>query len=257
MKIKHIITTAALAIAAIAAPVAHAAFSYVSGDLFLGFRQIGNNTSDFLVNIGNGQTYRQANDPLSPITLTLSNLSSTLDTIFNTTSGGWATNSNVRWGIFGTTQNDASGPDATARTLYVSEPVGSAAPLNGSSAAQNVPASNMIAVKNYYQSLTESAVVNGSVGTPANANSFTTRTSGTPFAFSNISPVIAPITTNLELFRLPTNVNGPTTDEGTFSISGNTLTFTPVPEPSTYAFMFLGTVGFAYIAVRYFRKVNA
>lgn len=253
-----------LALAAIAAPVAHAAFSYSSGNLYLGFRQVGNSTSDFAVSIGAAGTYR---DALAPVTLTIGGLSSQLDSIFNTTGGAWKLDSNVKWGIFGTTSNTANNGDPI-RVLYITEPIGQSQPIQQNT--QTGFAGNMINTINYYSNgaasgttsgLSESAfVTNGAVGNPVNANSVTTRLfTGVPFGTNNLSQGYDSVTNNLEFYRVPQGSTQTTVaDKGSFNISGDTLTFTPtaVPEPSAYAFLFLGTVGMAYIGFNYFRKTE-
>lgn len=232
---QNILKTSALtafAVAALVAPSAHAALSYNSGDIFLGFHQAGNTTTDYVIDLGSGSTFR---DSTSQVTLSLSGLSADLTSAFGSLS-------NISWGIVGTTQNTAANGDPI-RLLYSSEPTGSSAPTASSS--QSGPATQIIGFKNYWISLTGSqgTVSNSAFEDAGNTQSWTTKI-GTTFGTGAIAPIEAPLTSSLDLFRIPQTTTGqPVTNEGTFSFNpGNsTVTFTSsslaaVPEPSTFLF---------------------
>ncbi len=248
-----------------------AALSYNLGDIYLGFRQIGNTTADFAVNLGPATQFR---DALAPITLTLTNLNSVLSNV-NVFGANWATDANIRWGLVGTNQNnqDINGDPVTndpTRTLYTTKATGGAAPTSGSLSAQAVPANNIVALFNYYSNnngpggngvgtLTESAVNNGSVGSPGNANSVSTRYAAS-FSFSNISPVEAQFTTSngLDLYLIAPSTTASKEGNFVFNPANNQLTFTPtsVPEPSSIVLAGLALGGFGLL-LRKRSKISA
>ena len=96
-------------------PLAHATAttSYTAGDLFLGFRQAGNN-SDYLVNIGQASLYTGA---ASTITLSKGNIAADLSTVFG---GGWDSDNTICWSVSGTTHISTVGNDPP-RTIYASK----------------------------------------------------------------------------------------------------------------------------------------
>ena len=225
------------ALAAVAAtlltPAANAALTYSTDDLFLGFRQSGNTTTDYVINVGQASAFR---DATSTFTLSLPGLATDLS---NTFGANWA--STVTWGVVGTTQNTATtAPDNLTRLLYSSEPVGT---TPTASSSQSGPANSIIAMKNYWQSLTatQGTVPNSAIGDPNNAGSWTARVStsfGSPGVLNTIESAV---NSNLDLFRIPQTTSGqPATNEGFFSLNtgAGTVSFnvTPVPEPSTLLF---------------------
>jgi MYXO-CTERM domain-containing protein len=247
MTIRNITKTTLLAIVttAITASAGNAALSFTNDDLFLAFRQDGNNVKDYVIDIGQASIYR---DATSNITLNLSGLAADLGTAF----GGNL--SNVSWGVVGGTQNTAgTAPDNLTRLLYVSEPTG-AVPTALSS--QSGAATNIVNLKNYFLTLTASqgTVSNSAFGDPTQPNSWSTRISNA-FGFSNLSPIEGPLGSSLDLFRVPQTTSGqPVTNEGAFSFNSGTSTVTfsvpggasPVPEPSTALFgaLSLGAMAF-------------
>jgi|GEM_PF-3615753 len=255
---KHILKLALLALAGLAftTPNAKAALTYVPGDLYLNFRQVGNTTADFSLNIGNASFFR---DATLPQTLTFTNLDSLLQTTFGL---NWRTDSNVLWGVVGTNQNVLN--TDPIRTLYVgkpavsSDPFDSIPPPNGPNA---VSANNIVSMLSYYtgNQNSESIVLGGVVGSPGNANSWTTRVAN---SLSNAPlGILETEVTNaigLDLFRTPTTASGqPVTFEGRFNLgAGDTITFSPtvVPEPSTYALLAIG--GVALFGLRRLRSTQ-
>ncbi len=168
MKFQKIFALSLSTLTLFTATFAHATRTYSSGNVYLGFSQTGNTTSDFAVNVGAAGTFR---DALTPVTLTLTNLTTTLNSIFGT---GWATNAalNVQWTLFGTTQNAAANGDPI-RVLYSTKPTGDSAPLQ--QGTQTGTATNMLNAVDYYSNglalgtisnTTESSVNNGTIGAP-------------------------------------------------------------------------------------------
>ena len=229
--LKHAALTALAA--ALLAPAANAALSYSTDDLFLGFRQPANATTDYLINIGQASTFR---DATSTLTLSLPGLAGDLTTAFG---ANWA--STVTWGVVGTTQNTAAAaPDNLTRLLYSSEPVGT---TPTASSSQSGPANSIISMKSYWQGLTASqgTVANSAFEDPNNAGSWTARVStsfGSPGVLNTIESAV---NSNLDLFRIPQTTSlQPVTNEGFFSLDtgAGTVSFndSAVPEPSTLLF---------------------
>ncbi len=236
MKLTHLKMTALAGLAAVALTAPSAmALTYNADDLFLGFRQDGNTNQDFIVNLGQASTFR---DATVPFTLTLTNLNSQLTTLFGST---WKTDGTVLWALVGTPGSQPVGSDP-GDILYSSRPADSAnyltTPVPSTGSNQAGPSNNILSMKNYYLLPTtpDGTVANSEIGNPANSNSWSTRAS-TDFGSGNIGPIEN--YTNglgLDLFRVPEGSPSTTlaTNEGRLTLgSGDNVTFSPVPEPST------------------------
>lgn len=228
---------AAIALAGIAlfAPSMQAALTYASNDLFLGFRQSGNTTKEYAINIGQASVFRDATSSFT-LSLNVTSFAADMQSAFGL---NWRTAGDVYWGVIGTTQNTAAGSDPI-RLLYASLPTASTAPAASSS--QSGPANNIITFKNAWQTAgVEGSVANSAIMDPGNANSWTNSVGNAagPFGTGALTPLEALIGTQLDLFRMPqTTTLQPVTNEGTFSLNttSNLITFAPpVPEPSTTA----------------------
>ena len=225
----------ALASVVVAAPSAMAVLSYASDDLFIGFHQTGNTAKEYIINIGQASTYR---DATTPITLSLNAVSFAAD-MQAAFGAGWRTSGDVFWGVAGTTQNTAQGSDPI-RLLYASEPTGGTAPAASSS--QSGPSGAIISFKNNWQtngiagSVSNSATLDPTISTPPSWTNSVGNAAG-PFGTGALNPLEALLATHLDLFRMPQTTTGQSvTNEGTFAINfgANTISFVPqVPEPSS------------------------
>jgi hypothetical protein len=220
---------ATLVVAAFSAPSARAALTYTTDDLFLAFRQAGNNTTDYVVNIGQASIYR---DATSSIPLNLTGLSADLTTAFGSLTG-------LSWGVVGTTQNDNSrpAPDNLIRLIYTSEPIGSSPTASN---AQSGPSNNINTFKNFWLTGTEGTVVNSAFESASDANSWNTRVAASFGSPAVLNTIEDSLTNNIDLFRVPQTSSGQVvTNEGYFSFNAGAVTFVPLvpaPEPSTAFF---------------------
>jgi hypothetical protein len=224
----------ALTTFALALPSAQAALNYSPDDLFLGFRQTGNTTRDYVINIGQASAFRDASTPFT-LSLNLVAFNNEMTAAFG---ASWKTSGDISWGVVGTTQNTATGSDPI-RLLYISEPLGT---TPTASSSQSGPANAIIAFKNNWQTTgTETSISNSATEDPTQPSSWAGSISAAPpFGSNSLSPIEDTLGNGLELFRIPQTTTGqPVTDEGRFNINLTTgaITFTPqaVPEPTTTA----------------------
>ncbi len=242
MKKQCLLKTALLALAGIgllASPVRAAALSYNAGDLFIGFYSAAGDSQDYLINIGQASTFR---DAAGNVTINLGTYGTDLATAFGS---DWKSSQDIKWFVFGTTYNQAVGSDP-AYTLYAGRQrtdvdVQATAWNLGSSNAQGLKASRMNQTAAAYASGTSTATTtNGYLQTITDANSYASynASGGTQVfgAYDNGPANFASGTANsvLDLFRMQTGKSSlPGTYEGTFTINdAGTISFTAVPEPS-------------------------
>ena len=256
---KNILTTGILALASLALVTTSAqAAPYVDGDLFLGFRATGGvgNTNAYLINIGNFAQYRDATT--AGFALALGNIKADLDATFT----GWATRSDVRWGVFGTAQlwDDA----VTAHVLYGTKPeatigVTPTAWARRSEFNQSVTSGKVVNLSLQYQ--IDSNTVNSPVGVIENTSESNDWTEFMPggsqstasTAFAIYSPTIegnfgaGTAGTRLDLFQLLPG-SGAGSYKGYFSIvdtpGGTTVSYKGtniVPEPTSALLLGMGT----------------
>lgn len=219
---------------------------YNPGDLFIGFRQAGNNT-DYLVNIGSASGFTGAS---GPITLSIGDIATDLSSVFG---NNWATDATLSWGIFGGSSLAGAGSDP-ARTLYASRenPDGGTATAWNTAASQGTTDGKIQSVGTAYagkESTVNSSVglIQTNIGTSANNAYGSYQPGGVNagpgnLAFGYFNPSIEGndadgITdASLALFRLQQGPSSPGSLVGSFSIGGDgTVTFSPVPEPSAMA----------------------
>ena len=250
---------AALAACVITAPSAKAAgFAYANGDLLVGFRQTGNNTSDYVIDLTKLSASWGVNtlrDATGTVTL---NLGASLGTDFATAFGS-ATPSNVTWGLLGSEGSGSANGDPF-RTYYLSEPTGGTTPA--STSAQSTQINNIGGIAGQYGPGVSGAVSSGSIlsdatnGLTSYTNSWTLRLNGN-LGNAQLNPIETGLASTLDLWKLPQG-SSTQSDIGTVSFNNatDTLTFNPtpaVPEPATALF---GCVGLAVLAVGRRRKAR-
>jgi hypothetical protein len=244
---------------------AHAALvSYAPGDLLMGIRAtagLGVGTT-YVVNLGQVSTYRDAVgvDPFNPMTVNTGNIGADLTTIFG---AGWASRTDLNWGIAGTSSNTATVGGDPVATLYLSRTQSSPntpglAPLVESETIRIGISTRIMGAGDTFDSYQQSpnslvAAMQGS-GDPNSWRSYmatggvaANTPGGTDFG-SGLNIEANPSRT-LSLFRF--DDGEPASYEGFFSISsGGAVTF--VPEPAS---ALLGGIGTLLLALR--RRRNA
>ena len=231
-------------------------FTYANGRPLVGFRQTGNNTSDFVIDvsqINSNWTVYNLRDATGTVTL---NLGANLGTDF-TTAFGSATPSNVTWGLAGSEGAGSSNGDPF-RTYYLSEPTGGTIPVSTTAHSTQINAIGGIAGQ--YRSLTTGALAHGTIltdgtnGLSAYANSWSTRLTGN-LDNAQLNPIETSLSGTLDLWRLPQGSNTQI-DIGTVSFNSatDTLTFNPTPAVPEAATALFGCVLLAVVAVNRRRK---
>lgn len=263
---KRKITSAVLALAGavLLTQQAQAQNTYTTGDLLLGFSEAGA-TNDYLVDIGAASTYIDA-APGSSFVVSDGNIA--LDLSSNSLFGsGWATNSNVLWGIAGGTDNISGTFGLLAKTVFLSKAEGTpgvpnASPLIEKSSGTEGPWDNVVngTLGVGFNGSTQTA--NSTVATiqlASNGNSWATTSANAFGSGYNIDSNLTPTGSVLDLYELQphSGTTTPGTFLGDFSLSsGGVLTFqaagtAAIPEPSSWA---LGVVGFMVMLTLLRRK---
>jgi len=216
--------------------------AYAAGDLFIGFRQAGNN-SDYLVNIGQASLYTGAT---STRTLTIGNIAADLSVALDS---GWATDSNVSWGVVGTNHlTVTNGGNDPSPTLYASKiSTGTGTTPWTCAFSLSTADSKITGMAAAYRGKTPT--INSSVGLIQNNISTSSNNAYASYqpdgvnvgagnlSFGYFNPTIeassnSGITaTTLNLYRVPEGSADPGTLVGSFTISADgSVTFTPAPS---------------------------
>lgn len=200
---------------------------YTSGDLMMGFEN--GSTKSVVIDLGPVELFRTGMPAIN-----LANLNAALVSAFGGTPG---TNNN----IFATLWAHLN-PGDPSNTLYASQPHSNAL----SSSQQSSRGSNMTSVEGTYNNLfaaqnTKAITMDSSTDGPNTYRAF----AGNGVAFQNYITEKQFNLNNFALDRLtPSSGAGQTLGTLLFSFDGSgnltNATFAPVPEPSTYALMFLG-----------------
>lgn len=267
--------TMILAVAGLIFAAQHArAQNAVTGDLLMGFNQTGS-PNDYVIDLGPASQFLNKSAGTTFTVSNLQGLATDLSTVaFNSS---WASNSQtnlVQWGIVGYTAT--AGPDTFAGvaddSLFVtvgeSTPgtLASTVPQEKSSTNQNgvITASNGLAnlVNNINNTDSQSTNVTNTtaveqssgeshswaLGNPQ-TNAFT---SGLNIEQPDSGSFRGPTNSELDLYLLqPGSGNG--TYEGSFTLDGSgdvTFSVLAVPEPSTYAMLFMGAGIFVFLTHR-------
>jgi hypothetical protein len=238
----------------------HAQVASGMNDLVLGFKST-SETTNLMINLGSFAQFDSAGGTEAK-SWSL-DISSLLTTAYGS---DWNTQAGLNWGIAGTqgaqdaekTSYVSSQWAATEGTLGVKNSTawGAINSMGSGNAAANIgKAYNGMTLASAAATIASNAVI---IET-SNANSWSSATTSTGAAFSIYNPQtrFQNQTTNLaagetfsasDLYKMDYGVAGQF--EGTFSLDQNgTLSFTAIPEPSTYA-MILGAFTLGFIAIR-------
>ncbi len=269
-----ILTVAALLLAGMSAPV----FAQSNGDLILGFTASSGTgaATDIEVDLGAASNYAAA---LTPGTYNLTNLNSDLTSTY----GSWASDSNLSFAIFGSEAfgaGNSSGPSKSLWASYSPYTAGTPGYVTGPAAGNSSANSNIVGI---YGGFTNGTSLSDITGTTASLGSNTVTFTGTSIGTSTQGSMtnlgagtnfsMPSTVTNLfsttptgseELFYLKGNLAAGTTSADIQGVNGLTsyftvnsngaLTFTVVPEPSTYAAL-IGIAALGYALLRRRREI--
>ena len=241
---------------------AGAVLTQADGDIFIGFRDTTSKNA-YLINLG---SYTQFTGLAPGGTLTFGTLNADLTTQFG---GSWDATSTTFWGAFGSYQPGGTSIYVSrARTLASpNTPATAWTPITNSSGDRGIVDTAISAVRGgFVNNLTTTAATVANSGFQSGATG-----TGKYYPAVNASPDFSSVGTwtsiegsfatapkALDLFVLNnTGANGSTTRLGAFTIDGSAgvnrgvVTFTAVPEPSTYMLMALaGTIFMVFIRRR-------
>jgi len=227
---------------------------YNPGDLLVGFRDITGSKS-VVVNLGSAASFRDHSAGFTaPATLSLGDINTDLAATFG---NGWASNSNMRWGIVGSPSNTATVASDAANTVYASKAetttgtVGSGFLLSNTN--RGIASTTMMGLEastngfNTYQaSANNTRLVIQDNADAADWASFqpggNNSTASTGFKVIN-GGIEGSITQTLDLFR--TSAANSTSYVASFSLSGGSVSV--VPEPSS---LLISGLGLGALAIR-------
>ncbi|MFA7344639.1 MAG: PEP-CTERM sorting domain-containing protein [Terrimicrobiaceae bacterium] len=236
-------------------PPARAVLTAVDGDVLLGFRETVSPQNAFVVNLGQ---YTQFTNAAPGATLTFGSLSTFGVDLEATFGAGWNTRSDLYWGVFGNYSGNLVSIYASRARTVAGTPA--TAWGNPSQTVRNNTSGGIDTVKvGFVNTLltTESGnttnagfqIGTGSGRYYAGVNTSPDFSTSSPFNGAGIEGAFSG-TKVLDLFALSSS---PTVRLGTFTINETSgqVTFTAVPEPSTYMlFAFAGAVFMAFIRRR-------
>ena len=244
-------------------PPARAVLTAGDGDVLLGFRSTTAPQNAFVVNLGQ---YTQFTAAAPGSTLTFGSLSSFGADLTAQFGSGWSTDSTVYWGVIGNYSGSgvslyASRARTNANTVATAWGSPSAASRNNTSGGINTIKNGFINASYTTESTNTVAGQNNVVAAGLQTGTGTPRwyygvnlnpdfSSSSLYSGSGIEGVIGGGTQVLDFFA---QSSGATVSLGKFTINDTTgaVTFTAVPEPSTYMLLALsGTVFMVFIRRR-------
>jgi len=256
MNTKNIVLSLVAAVGLLATASAQVTITGDYNDLFLGFRKDGSN--DVVVDLGSlslftaagtGSYYSPGN-AVSISRLSTADLSAVYTSNWNSTNA-------ASWGVVGATVDGLNTTSAPNNALWVSS--GNASFTPRSSDDQYSAAANILGMASGVINATSTANSNFTAIMASTDNGYTYNITATTGALWNVftsanklENTTAGIST-MELFQLnPGAAHG--IDLGTLTLSSSGLTFTAIPEPSTYA-MILGVFALGFVMLR--RRAHA
>jgi hypothetical protein len=247
MKKLKIITSAMAALVLFGVAAQAQTYTYQTGDLLAAFRS-SSGANDVIVDLGSAASFEAGtgfSQDLSPV----------LNNAFGTTSG-------LYWSVFGYVGSNGS-PLGARNTLFVTDPrsnvsIANNPPDSSTSSGQGQVVGEIRAIADGASSGSAVIFANQIVELDKTLN-----VGGDPVSYTvgvgslgDFNGTWAPSVENMttggttvsDLFQQTPGLGNSGTDLGTFSMNGGTLTFSPVPEPSTW--MMLGSGTLALLALR-------
>ncbi len=265
MKLKKFLTLTALVLTGVGWGIkpASAALVYTPGDVLVGFYATGGAgaSSSYVINLGSINTYLNATGPVD--LSYLGNIGADLSTIYG---ANWATREDLYWGLAAgtgtnTTNSVAFGSHARAEEGVVSDgwnPIGAGQTRSnirtaidslGGTYVNSTPSANSPNYAGTQSSSVDAGFVDQVTGYGGNAFNSNSGWNSDEFlaGFGNGTDGAV-----LDLFRVGNNANN-TYYVGTFGINGSGgLSYSVVPEPSTYALLTI--VGVAFLILHRRRR---
>ena len=227
------------------APPARAVLTVNDGDVLLGFRETASPQNAFVINLGQ---YTQFTNAAPGATLTFGSLSTYGADLTATFGAGWSSRSDLYWGVIGNYSGAGVSIYASkARTVDASTP---AVPVWSLSASQRT--NTQAAVNTVKNNFINTGVTTESSNT-ANAGFQTGTTAGKYYAavnpatdFTTLSGGIEGSFSGTKVLDLFTLSSSPNLRLGALTINDTSgaVTFSAVPEPSTYMLFALSGVVF-------------
>jgi hypothetical protein len=236
-------------VAAFAAVAVSAQAQASSGDLILGFKQSTGtgNASSLEIDLGNTFATTTA---VAAGTYDLGNISSLISSTYGSS---WATSSTLTYGVVGNTIDLVSGNNTDWATSKWTNTTGTLGVQNSASfgvLGDTTLGTSASKILNVYSSsfAVDSSGFNNAVVTASAQNGWK---KNDPFNFTTAALDNAVTNKATDLYVLASDGNSGTAQFlGTFNLSSaGELTFTVIPEPSTYA-MILGALTIGFVALR-------
>lgn len=254
---KHLLPLTLASLVVLLGTSAQAALTYSSGDLLLGFRAAGA-ANNYVVNLGAISQYTAQNGASFSVN-TGGNIGGDLASA-NGFGSNWFTNSDLSWGIIGTTFFNTGDLEVLYATRARLNAAIQTQPWRGRSPSGQTQSISLIQALAFKYAQDGQATANSTRGTFQAAtaeNSWASLTSGTNdfIVGGNIEGSFAEgaAASVLDFYRIDPVFNQSATYLGSFTISNTgAITFTAVPEPSVLALALLG-VGLLALRLRHRR----